>query len=405
MQEVLSFFEDSIATTDVKVARSGSGTSVTEVQKLSVTSNEPVPDTSLGYFRMRFGDEESACLKYHSTADEVLAALESMNAVAAGHIRVTRTGGAAAADGYGYVFTFEFKGPKEGGTSTLLGDVEELQIVSMGSAGGCNDVSGGAPSYSMMTTRQGVPSYTYTVYFVGSQLADLPRLEVSEEAESDHSTACTGFIHSAGSVRDVKVHQVTEGSSGEVQTLTVSASDAGASGGLFKLTAAAFGIAKKQEFVAQVSDTMTSTHERADGHRVYVTSDDVLPAGMDGSVEYYVKNSASTTLELSAVSASGATVDIQSLGRGTLTMVTKIPFRAHVNTVVTLNDGSITNHNMADGTEVYVMKESGSDTLPSNLADGRWGETTGPYQSYFVHSGNAQDFKLEIGRASCRERV
>jgi len=397
--ETLSFFEDNIASTDVKVTRSGSGSSVTEVQKLSVTSNEPVSDSgSGGYFRLRFGDELSSCLNYHATAEQVLLELEGMAGIEEGHVRVTRAGDASATVGYGYSYTFEFKGPKEGGTSTLLGDVEEIQIVSQG-VSPCFAVASGAPSYSMLTTRQGVPSYTYMVYFVGSTLSDLPLLEVAEEATAGHSSVCGAteqFIHSAGSVRDVKIQQVTEGSSGEVQIVTVSASDVAASGGLYKLSAANFNIAKKQEFIAQVSDTMTfsaSDHDRKDGDRVYVTSDDVIPAGLDDDVEYYVKNvlSGPSTFELSQVSASGATSDIMALGRGTLQVVTKIPMRAHVNTEFTLSDTTVTNHNMADTTTVYVTQVGSS--LPSNIIDGRWGQSA-THQQYFIHDPGATTFKL-----------
>merc|ERR550514_469421 len=124
-----------------------------------------------------------------------------------------------------------------GGTSTLLGNQNQLEVVSMGAARGCNDVTAGSPSLQMSTTREGVSSYTYNVYFVGSKLGNVPKLEIVQEATAGHTTECGNvnkFIHSAGSVRDVKVHQVTEGGSPEVQTLTLAASDATASGGLYK---------------------------------------------------------------------------------------------------------------------------------------------------------------------------
>lgn len=126
----------------VTVARTGTGKSLTEVQRLVVTAtSEVLPLTSQGFFRLRWahdGDERmTACLEFGAEAAAVQDALEALlydlngNGVDGeendkGHVLVTRQGDASAASGFGYEYTFEFKGVA--GFSTVVGNVEQLEV-------------------------------------------------------------------------------------------------------------------------------------------------------------------------------------------------------------------------------------------------------------------------------------
>ena len=151
----------------------------------------------------------------------MLTALETLPHIPAGHLRVARSGTGTAVDGYGYVYTVDFKGPSTGGTSSLLGNVNQLVVVPLwqGATGSCKDVVGGRPSLDMTTSREGRSSYTYKFFFVGSKLSDEQLLTVSAE----NTGVCAASVQSSGSVSDVRVAQGTEGGSAEVQTVTTAA--------------------------------------------------------------------------------------------------------------------------------------------------------------------------------------
>lgn len=126
----------------VTVARSGTGKSVTEVQRVVITAtSEVTPLDGQGLFRLRWahdGEEETTgCLEFGAEAATVQDALEALgydldgSGVSfeegdEGHVLVTRTGDASASSGYGYQYTFEFKGVA--GVSTVVGNVEQLQV-------------------------------------------------------------------------------------------------------------------------------------------------------------------------------------------------------------------------------------------------------------------------------------
>jgi hypothetical protein len=260
---------------DIIVTREGTGSSVTEIQTLTLTADSTVVDSgSGGNYRLRWvhdGTEQltSTCLNYHSTAAQIQTALEGMVDAAAtavnrdldgntNDITVSRTGTGLPMEGYGYVYTFEFKGPYTGGTSSVLGNVNQLEIVWQGAGGGCNDVTGGLPSYVIKTTRQGSPSYTYTIYFTGDLLGDQMTLTIEDE---DDGTCASSGAHDNGSVRDVKVTTLTEGGSSEVQTLTLAATTkpANDNNGFFKLSLESFGIAKKVALTPHVSTVFKTT--------------------------------------------------------------------------------------------------------------------------------------------------
>ena len=59
------------------------------------------------------------------------------------HVNVTREGDGGAGWGFGYVYTLTFQGrPHYRGLSTVLGGVEQLEVVGPGSTAGCADVGG-----------------------------------------------------------------------------------------------------------------------------------------------------------------------------------------------------------------------------------------------------------------------
>lgn len=128
----------------VTVARSGTGKSVAEVQRVVVTATSevlPLAETDQGFFRLRWahdGDEKTTgCLKFGAEAATVQKALEALDydldgsgtvgdESDKGHILVTRGGNASAASGFGYEYTFTFKGVA--GLSTVVGNVEQIEV-------------------------------------------------------------------------------------------------------------------------------------------------------------------------------------------------------------------------------------------------------------------------------------
>lgn len=126
----------------VTVARSGTGKSVTEVQRVVVTAtSEVVPLDEQGFFRLRWAhdgvEKTTACLEFGAEAATVQVALEALEYDLDGsgtggqesdnrHVLVTRQGDASAASGFGYEYTFVFKGVA--GVSTVVGNVEQLEV-------------------------------------------------------------------------------------------------------------------------------------------------------------------------------------------------------------------------------------------------------------------------------------
>lgn len=126
----------------VVVARSGAGKSVTEVQRVFLTATSEVkPLDGQGFFRLRwahdFREETTECLEFGAEPSTVQAALEglgydldgsgtSFEEGDEGHIIVSREGDGSASSGYGYTYNFEFRGVA--GISTVVGNVEEIQV-------------------------------------------------------------------------------------------------------------------------------------------------------------------------------------------------------------------------------------------------------------------------------------
>lgn len=126
----------------VAVARSGTGKSVTEKQRIVLTATAEVnPLSGQGFFRLQWAhdgvEKVTECLEFGEEASDVQAALEALgfdldgsgtafDETDEGHILVTRDGDASASSGYGYEYVFEFKGVA--GISTVVGNVEQLQV-------------------------------------------------------------------------------------------------------------------------------------------------------------------------------------------------------------------------------------------------------------------------------------
>lgn len=126
----------------VVVARSGTGKSVTEVQRLILTApSEITPLEGQGFFRLQWAhdgqQEMTDCLEFGAEASTVQEALDalgydldgsgtSLEEGDEGHILVTREGDATSSSGYGYEYTFKFRGVA--GISTVVGNVEQLEV-------------------------------------------------------------------------------------------------------------------------------------------------------------------------------------------------------------------------------------------------------------------------------------
>lgn len=126
----------------VVVARSGTGKSVTEVQRVVLTATSEVkPLDGQGFFRLRWAhdgkEETTECLEFGAEQSTVQAALQALGYDLdgsgtnleegdEGHIIVSREGDGSATSGYGYTYNFEFRGVA--GISTVVGNVEEIQV-------------------------------------------------------------------------------------------------------------------------------------------------------------------------------------------------------------------------------------------------------------------------------------
>lgn len=126
----------------VTVARSGTGKSVTEMQRVVVTAtSEVVPLNGQGFFQLRWAhdgvEKTTECLEFGAEAAAVQEAFEALEydldgsgtagqEADNGHVLVTREGDASAASGFGYEYNFEFKGVA--GISTVVGNVEQLEV-------------------------------------------------------------------------------------------------------------------------------------------------------------------------------------------------------------------------------------------------------------------------------------
>lgn len=224
-EELEDKLETVLLTGDVVVARRGSGNSVTEVQRLRLTSNSEVTTTNTGLFRLMFTldgkTSATGCLAYGISADSMQQEINSMSnlADAVTHVNVTREGDGSSAWGYGYEYMINFRGPVAGRYSPVLGDVEQLQIFNVGKSP-CAAVVSGNPALILETVRQGSAGFTYDIFFLDFPEAVTPDLLLKDE----NTNVCNvnpQRMHNGGSSRKAWITTITPGGSSEVQTLIV----------------------------------------------------------------------------------------------------------------------------------------------------------------------------------------
>ena len=151
----------------VIVARDGLGNGTSAVTIVQVVADallvsDESDDPTTGLFKLQLAHDgevrQTSCIDFAASADEVADAIDALRfdfnndglANDEGHVIVTRVGDGTAAFGHGYEYRFEFKGPDNnqhhgfgGAQSTVLGgNAPVIEVVSVGSAEGCQDAHG-----------------------------------------------------------------------------------------------------------------------------------------------------------------------------------------------------------------------------------------------------------------------
>lgn len=218
--------EDVLQTGDVLVARRGSGNSVTEIQRLRLTSNSEVTSTNTGLFQLKFtidgNTAATGCLAYGISAEQLQREINEMSNLVSlvYHVNVTRDGDGTSAWGYGFEYLINFRGPITGGYSPVLGNVNQLEVINVGQ-GPCAPVVGGTPALIIETVRQGTAGFDYDIFFLDSPDATTPLL-VLQDANAGACTLNAKWVHNGGSSRKASISMIALGGSSEVQTLIVS---------------------------------------------------------------------------------------------------------------------------------------------------------------------------------------
>ena len=122
--------------TKVAVSRSGGGTVDSERQRIVLTANTFVTDSSDGCYKLMISDAAEAsgyslteCLDYHTSGADMQAALTTALGLVYDEIIVTRTGDGSAAYGYGYIYQLGFTGATGFlDTSNLLGTSSSFKL-------------------------------------------------------------------------------------------------------------------------------------------------------------------------------------------------------------------------------------------------------------------------------------
>lgn len=223
---------------DVLVARRGSGQSITEVQRLRMTSNSEVTSGNTGLFQLMFtiggNTAVTGCLAYGISADDLQTAINQMSNLVSvvNHVNVTRDGDGTSAWGYGYEYLINFEGPASGGYSIVLGNVNQMKIINIGT-GACAAVASGNPALIIETLREGEAGFTYDIYFLDYVTAYTPLLALQDERTA---TCTTGWVQNGGSSRKASVESISLGGSSEIQTLVVKDTGPPSVLGSYKLT-------------------------------------------------------------------------------------------------------------------------------------------------------------------------
>ncbi|RHY35451.1 hypothetical protein DYB32_000104 [Aphanomyces invadans] len=208
-----------LSTDSGNIVDNAGGASVTEIQQLVLTSNSPVVNGAQGLFRLAFTNNgvtaTTGCLEFGLSASALQSALNGLANVMTGHIVVTRTGDGTAAWGYGFKYQIAFSGNLRVGTSNVLGNVNQLEIFSVGT-GSCAPLVTGVPSVQVKTVRAGSPGYSYDIYFVGKSFGYVAPLTIVQAG------TCTAlWTQVGGSSQRVELQVVNTGGSPEVQELIV----------------------------------------------------------------------------------------------------------------------------------------------------------------------------------------
>lgn len=236
--DVESQLENKLATGDVIVTRQGSGESITEIQRLRMTSSSEVTSGTTGLFQLMLTvDSETmttSCLSYGVSAEDLQTALNGLGNFGAtgSHINVTRTGDGTSSWGFGYEYSVNFRGPVSGGFSRVLANVQPMAVINVGTSP-CAPVVGGNPALIIETVREGTPGYRYDIFFLDYPSAITPLITMLDER---NSLCVKNWVHDGGSVRQAKVESVAIGGSAEIQVLTIRNIGAQAPAPTFALT-------------------------------------------------------------------------------------------------------------------------------------------------------------------------
>lgn len=220
-----------LGTGDLLVSRNGSGASITEIQKLKVSSNIPITSGTLdSLFRIEWELNNErvwtpSCLSYGISARDLQVALNgllSSNDPSSRHIFVTREGDGSAAWGYGYEYRIHFAGAIRGGDSPVLGDVPALRIINVGKNPCLGLLTGPREprvAIELETIRNGVSSYSYEINYLeyDKQSASKSLLEVTSS-----TCSTTNWVHTGGNSRTIKTKQTSFGGSPSVQQIFIS---------------------------------------------------------------------------------------------------------------------------------------------------------------------------------------
>lgn len=262
--------ETRLQTGDVIVARQGNGNSVTEVQRLRMTSSSEVTMGNTGLFQIMFTIEDdiftTSCLSYGISADDLQTRLNGLATfgAAGNHINVTRSGDGTSSWGFGYEYLINFRGPISGGFSRVLGNMLPIEVINVGEYP-CGAVVGGNPALIVETVRDGSPGYKYDIFFLEYPSAITPKMTLIDERNLPLPCG-TDWTQQDGSVRKALVEQITPGGSSETQVLTIKYPSPGTT---FKLMFAGQTTSSCLSVTALASDIQTALNAlstiRADG--------------------------------------------------------------------------------------------------------------------------------------------
>lgn len=156
----------------------GNGTAaVTVVQVVAdaYLASTETDDPTNGLYKLQVTHDDvvrqTSCISFAATAGDVADAIEALRfdfnndglINDEGHIQVVRIGDGTASSGYGYEYRFVFRGPDNnrehhgfaGAQSTVLGaNAPGIEVVSIGSVGGCHDAHGPENSLAVTATTK-----------------------------------------------------------------------------------------------------------------------------------------------------------------------------------------------------------------------------------------------------------